>query len=107
MSLALANEAIPLVSSDDGVIRIEGTRVPFETVVETFQEGATAEEIAQQYPSVALGVVYQVIGYYLRHRREVDAYVAGRNEQRAATRTLNELRWAPDGIRERLLARRG
>jgi hypothetical protein len=37
--------------------------LPLDTVIGAFQDGATAEEIAQQYPSATLGVVYQVIGY--------------------------------------------
>lgn len=57
ISGVVATENVPLVSDDDDVIRIEGTRVPFETVVETFQEGATPEEIAQRYPSVRLGYI--------------------------------------------------
>jgi uncharacterized protein (DUF433 family) len=101
-----AMESVPLTTGDDEVIRIEGTRVPLETLVETFQEGATAEEIAQQYPTVPLGVVYQLIGYYLRHRSEVDAYVARRAAHRATTQVLNESHWPSNGIRERLLARR-
>jgi hypothetical protein len=35
----------------------------------------TAEEIAQQYPTVPLVDVYSVITYYLRHKPEVDAYL--------------------------------
>lgn len=37
----------------DGVVRVAGTRVTLDTVVAAFEEGATAEEIAQQYPSLA------------------------------------------------------
>jgi uncharacterized protein (DUF433 family) len=32
--------------------------------VNAFQDGATAEEMAQQYPSVPLADIYSVIGYY-------------------------------------------
>lgn len=106
MPRALATEAVPLVWDDDRVIRIEGTRVPLETLVETFQEGATPEEIAQKYPSVSLAVIYQVIGYYLQHRTDLDDYVKARTIQREARKVLNESRWPADGIRERLLAGR-
>ena len=46
MSLAIAPESLPLIEHTDGVIRVGGTRVTLETVVEAFNEGATAEEIA-------------------------------------------------------------
>jgi uncharacterized protein (DUF433 family) len=49
----------------DGVMRISGTRVTLDSLLAVFNEGAIAEEIARQYPSISLGDVYQVIGYYL------------------------------------------
>jgi hypothetical protein len=63
MAEALTTEPIPLVSGPDGVMRVRGTRVTLETVLAAFAEGATAEEIAQRYPSIPLADVYQVIGY--------------------------------------------
>ena len=76
----LTSEAIPLIKGADGVIRLRGTRVTLDTVVAAFLDGATAEEIAQQYPAVALADIYQVIGYYLRHETELEEYflAAGR-----------------------------
>ena len=68
MPEALAIDALPLVVGEDGVILVAGTRVPLDTIVESFQDGATAEEISQQYPTVSLADTYQIIGYYLRHR---------------------------------------
>ena len=82
------------------------TRVPLDAVVAAFREGATAEEIAQQYPSLRLAAVYAVIGYYLRHQREVDDYLHERQQQAAEVRRSNEARFDPAGVRDRLLARR-
>ena len=65
MPEVLATQTVPLVTGDDGVIRVESTRVPLETIVAAFEAGATAEGIAQQYPTVSLAAAYQVIGYYL------------------------------------------
>ena len=41
---------IPIETDVDGVIRVAGTRVTLDTLVEAFNEGGTAEEITQQYP---------------------------------------------------------
>lgn len=71
-----------------------------------FLEGATAEELAQQYPSVSLADVYYTIGYYLHRRDEVEAYLRRREVQAEQVRRQNETRFDPGGIRERLLARR-
>ena len=106
MAEALTTESIPLVTGADGVVRVRGTRVTLETVVAAFIDGATAEEIAQQYPSVSLADIYQVIGYYLRHSTELEPYFAQRLYTIAETRRTNESKWPPDSIRDRLLARR-
>jgi hypothetical protein len=42
----------------------------------------------------------------LRHQEEVDAYLIQREELARRVREENERRWNPEGIRERLLARR-
>jgi uncharacterized protein (DUF433 family) len=97
---------IPIETDADGVIRIAGTRVTLDTLVAAFNEGATAEEIVQQYPSLELGDVYAVIGYYLHNRIEVEHYLERRREEALRVRRENEARFDPEGIRDRLLARR-
>ncbi|MGA7240521.1 MAG: DUF433 domain-containing protein [Bryobacteraceae bacterium] len=99
-------ETLPLAGDADGVIRVARTRVTLETLVGAFQDGATAEEIAQQYPSVSLADIYQIVGYYLRHKAEVEAYLSRCQRTSEAIREENERRWRPEGIRARLLARR-
>src|SRR5689334_8052098 len=102
----VAADPVPLVHDADGVMRVGGSRITLDTVFEAFREGATPEEIVQQYPAISLADVYQVIGYCLRHLSEIEAYLS---ERRATVRTMrehNESSWPPQGIRDRLLARR-
>lgn len=99
-------ETLPLEMDDHGVIKVGKTRVTLDTVVAAFEEGATAEEIVQQYPTLLLADVYSVIGYYLRRREEVDTYLRLREQKAEQVRRENEARFSPVGIRERLLARR-
>jgi uncharacterized protein (DUF433 family) len=106
MAKTLTMEPIHLVAGADGVMRVRGTRVTLETILAAFAEGATAEEIAQQYPSISLADAYQVIGYYLRHSSELEPYLQRRRQNIRETRISNESRWPPDGIRDRLIARR-
>jgi Protein of unknown function (DUF433) len=49
MAALITTEIIPLETDSDGVIRVSQTRVTLDTIVTAFKEGATAEEIAQQY----------------------------------------------------------
>jgi hypothetical protein len=50
MATTAIAELIPLHVDANGVIRVSGTHVPLDTLVSAFSEGATAEEITQQYP---------------------------------------------------------
>ncbi len=105
MTLPLTADPPPLTSGSDDVVRVGGTRVTLDTVVEAFREGLTPEEIQQQYPSLELAHVYSAITYYLHHRTEVEEYLEGRARQREQVRREVEARFDPTGIRERLLAR--
>jgi uncharacterized protein (DUF433 family) len=106
MSLAIDAEPLPLESDADGVVRVGGTRVTLDTIVVAFQQGATAEEIAQQYPTVTLSDIYAAIAYYLRHRQEVEAYLKEGKQQGDALRQQQEVEYDRQEIRSRLLARR-
>jgi uncharacterized protein (DUF433 family) len=105
MTLNLELPPMPLVVTPEGVVRIEGTRVPLETVVRAFHLGSTAEEIVQDYSTLTLAQVYAVLAYYLWHREAVDSYIAERTALSEATRAAHESRFDPNGIRARLLAR--
>lgn len=106
MALQVHAEPAPLRIDDDGVIRVGDTRITLATVVIAFHQGATAETIVQQYPSLTLADVYAVIGYYLRHQDEIETYLAEQQHEADEIRQQNEARFNPAGIRSRLLARR-
>lgn len=74
---------VPLKADAHGVIRVGGTRVTLDTLIAAYQEGATAEEIKEQYPSLALADIYASLGHYLRHRAELDAYLETGETERA------------------------
>lgn len=98
-------ERVPIHSDAQGVVRVAGTRVTLETIVDAFAAGATAEEIAQQYPTVPLVDVYSVITYYLRNQPEVEAYLKEREALAERVREEIETRFPSTRIRERLMAR--
>ncbi len=106
MTLVITTEPISLETDADGVVRVGGTRVALDTIVAAFNDGATAEEIVHQYPSLHLADVYAVISYYLRQHSEVESYLRQRRQQAAYIRQQNEARFDPDSVRDRLLARR-
>jgi uncharacterized protein (DUF433 family) len=87
-------------------VRVGGTRVTLDTVVQAFREGATAEEIVIQYLALRLADVYSALGYYLQRLDEVEAYRKQRAQDASAVRAETEARSPTAGIRARLLARR-
>jgi uncharacterized protein (DUF433 family) len=104
-ALALAPQPVPLTTDVDGVVRVGGTRVTLVTIVGAFQRGATPEEIAGRYPTVALVDVYSTVAFYLTNRQEVDAYLREGRAAEDSIRDEERSRWDQTGIRERLLAR--
>jgi uncharacterized protein (DUF433 family) len=96
----------PLRVDEHGTVRVGRTRIPLDTVVFAYQQGDRPEEIAENFDTLDLADIYATISYYLRHRQEVDAYLAEREREAEALRRELESRSPPDGLRERLLARR-
>jgi uncharacterized protein (DUF433 family) len=85
MSQAAVAEFVPLDADSQGVLRVGGTNVTLDMVVEVYRAGNTAEEIARHYPSLQLADVYAVLTFYLRHHTEVDSYIRHRQEKAAST----------------------
>jgi len=86
------------------VYRIGGTRVTLDLVIRAFNRGATPEKIVDSYTTLQLADVYQVIGYYLKHKADVDEYIARREREEKALLAAHP-EWSGKGLRERLLAR--
>lgn len=105
MTLPPPPASSPLTTGRDGGVRVGGTRLTLDTVVEAFREGLTPEEIQRQYPSLELAHMDSAISYYLHHRTEVEGYLEARARRREHVRREVEARFDPTGIRERLLAR--
>jgi uncharacterized protein (DUF433 family) len=102
------------LSPDD--IRIKGTRVGIETVLDDYLGGASPEEIAARYRTLTLEQVYATITYYLHMQEEIDKYLerwrayteaAWQEQQRNPPEFVRELRERIQRKREMLLAERG
>ena len=97
---------VPLRQDEQGVIRVAASRVTLESVVALFDRGATAEEIAQTFPTLALSDVDSVLSYVIARRRDVDSYLSRRDLQERQARDASEKRSPSDDLRARLMARR-
>jgi uncharacterized protein (DUF433 family) len=89
---------------EEGEIRVGATRVTLESLVADFSRGATAEQIAHDFPSLSLAEVYAAVAYYLKHQAELDAYLSQREHSADQFRRDNSKLY-PCSIRQRLLTR--
>ena len=106
MTLAIVAETAPLQANEDGAILVGKTRVTLDTLVAVFHQGATAEKIVYRYPSLNLADVYALIAFYLKHQSEVETYLQQRQQRSQEIREMNQARFDPQALRDRLLARR-
>ena len=87
-----------------GGLYLVGSRVSLDSIVYRFREGASAETIREDFPSLTLMQVYGAITYYLENQAAVDAYLVRQEqlfeEQRAASPPL------PEDLQRRLQAAR-
>ncbi|HEU4740343.1 MAG TPA: DUF433 domain-containing protein [Meiothermus sp.] len=105
MAIPAPTEQIPLTTDEHGVVRITGTRVYLETIVDDFNAGASPEEIVLSYPSLKLADVYVVIAYYLRNKDKVDSYIEEQDRQAGETRKHHQTEESSREIRELLISR--
>ena len=105
LTISIEPVSVPLRLESSGTVRVGQTRVTLDSLVATYESGSTPEEIQEQFPTLVLADIYWVIGYYLAHRSEVDAYLASRRAQADEIKRQYEELHDPTGIKERLLAR--
>jgi uncharacterized protein (DUF433 family) len=104
-TLSLTTIDSPLRVDESGTVRIGRTRVTLDTLIASYNDGDTAEEIVAQFPSLALADVHAAISYYLIHTDEVDTYLRQREEEAVELRNKAQASSDQRGIRQRLLAR--
>lgn len=96
-------QAVPLTTTKEGVIKIAGTRIGLDIVVEEYNAGVSPEEIAYNYPSLTLANIYAVITYYLQNKHDVDEYIEQLDQKAEQIRQSVETEHGLDAVRQRLI----
>jgi uncharacterized protein (DUF433 family) len=65
-----------LIDHSDGEIRLTGHRISLYDVVSLYQEGYAPEMLHEEFPSVPLPLIRQVLDFYRENKDDVDVYVA-------------------------------
>ena len=103
--LPLKDEQLPLRVDEGGAIRIGGSRITLDLVVEQYENGMTPEDMVRAYDTLILADVHAAIAYYLRHREEVHGYLRQRADEAEGLRAKIEAERPRIG-RQDLLTRR-
>lgn len=98
-------EVIPIYTDPNGRMRVSNTRVLLDLVIYAYHQGESPEHIIQMYTTLTLDQVYLAIGYYLRHRETVDAYIAQMEAEAKLLQAEIEAKYPPKVTRADLLAR--
>lgn len=100
-------EPPPLYETEQGAVRVRGTRVSLDTVIYAYNSGATPEDIVRSYTTLKLRDVYAVITYYLDHQDAVDAYITRQEAEAAEIRRKFEALYPPgQSLQAKLAARK-
>jgi uncharacterized protein (DUF433 family) len=87
---------IPLQIDEHGSIRVSGTRVTLETLINYYNLGESPADLHEGFPTVPLADIHAVIAYYLRNQAEVDTYVQAQDELAERVRKENETAYTPE-----------
>jgi len=76
-------QKIPLTLWKDGTIRVKGTRLLIDMIVDAHQRGECPEAIFESFPSKDYTVadIYSIIAYYLQNKSKIDKYLAKRERE--------------------------
>ncbi len=104
MTLQPIPEVIPIHQDQHGRFRVGNTRVLLDLVIYSYRQGNTPETIIDQYPTLTLDDVYLSLGYYLRHRDEIDSYLSEQEADVERIRQQDLVNHPPKLTREILLS---
>jgi len=100
--LEIHEEKVPLAADEHGTLRVAGTRVALSAAISSFENGLTPEDIVDAFDSLALADVYSVLGYYLRHEKDIRADLDRERAEGEALRREIEGQFSPNPLRKRL-----
>lgn len=95
MTITLHADPIPLHVDDAGAIRIGGSRVSLDVLLQYRRMGMSPEELARGLDAITLADVHGALAYYFRHQNELDEYLRRREEEAETLRRQIETANAP------------
>ena len=87
---------VPLRYDDHGVIRVTGSRITLDVLVDCLEMGDTIDGIHEGFPSISLAQIDAIIRWYLDHKAEADEYIRIGKEE--AEKIRREIESRPEYI---------
>lgn len=66
---------VPIKQDEQGAIRVSGTKVTLDTILNYYLQGLTPEKLHEGFPTIPLTDMYAIIAYYLANQTELDDYL--------------------------------
>jgi uncharacterized protein (DUF433 family) len=96
-------QTVPLTMWEDGSVRITGSRVPLDALIYEFKNGATAEQIHEDFPSLHLKDIYGSIAYYLANIEAVEDYFQQQQVAAEETKQFIESKIDTEDLRKKII----
>lgn len=98
------------VEMRNGGYYVARSRVSLASIIYEYRDGAAAETIRQNFPTLSLEQIHGAIAFYLGHQEEAEAYLRDLEQkwdelERAAAPASPELQHRIEEARKRLLAK--
>lgn len=106
IKLDAARLGLALDLDDQGILWVKDANLWFDVILYAYYEGQSPEDMVDSYPSLNLGNLYSLIGYYLKNRTIVDTYMRHREVTTPQLRQVVATQFPPIGRQARVLARR-
>jgi len=106
VTLQIFDDPAPIRIDEGGAVRVGPTRVTLETVMSYFKRGYKPEKIQKSFPTLHLADIYATIGYYLRHKEDVEEYLRQSEIEAEEIRRKIEAYQNSDEFRARQVSRR-
>jgi uncharacterized protein (DUF433 family) len=94
----------------NGGYYVTGSRVSLASIIYEYRDGAAAETIRQNFPTLSLEQIHGAIAFYLGHQHETEGYLHELEKkwdelERTASPANPELQGRIEEARKRLLAK--
>ena len=93
---------VPLILTNDGTIKIRGSRVTLDSIIYSFRQGDSPVQIQESFPTVGLGDIYGAIYYYLEHTDAIEEYLKNQEDEAGETRRVIEAQTNNPVLTERI-----